>query len=641
MKLKIREKILIITVVTVLLAVGANALFVSRMFEKEYSSALQSKMNVIADTLKLQIERLFKLGIPVENIEGFEDQCIDVVRRNEEVAYAMVVRMNGEILFHNHSAIQGTVINDKRLLDALKQNRQISCLSEIDGKMYYNSLVPIPNCPKGCIISIIVGYPLDIVNGKVQESLNYSFIVASVLLCVAAALVLVSLTISVTRPLHCLVTTIQKIRQNWDLNSRVTVRSSDEIGDLATNFNLMVEDLNRTTVSRDALVKEIADRKKAEEALQESSERLKAIFDTVQAGIFLIRADGYIIVDANQVAAEMIGLDKENIVGKECHRFICPAEKNNCNVTDLGQGVDNTERILLTDSGEEIPVLKTVIPITLSGKNYLLESFVDITERKNSERKLEELNNKLVQSNQQLQEFVYVASHDLREPIRKINSFGQMLAESMADRLNEEDRENLDFMIDGAGRMQQMIEALLTYSRVNTKGVESKRVDLNNVIEELQKLELSIKIEETNAKLTVPEPLPDVFTDPTQVRQLLQNLISNGLKYQKKDVVPEITIRASKENNGMVRVEVSDNGIGIKEDKYNDVFVMFRRLHSKTEYEGTGIGLAVCKRIVERHGGRIGVTSTYGEGSTFWFTIPSVKGKSKTEKEMPMEIGVG
>ncbi len=238
---------------------------------------------------------------------------------------------------------------------------------------------------------------------------------------------------------------------------------------------------------------------------------------------------------------------------------------------------------------------------------------------------LEEMVEKLNQSNRQLQEFTYVASHDLREPLRKISAFGQLLIASIGDKIEDDDRENLDFMIDGAERMQQMIEALLTYSRVITKEVEFETVDLNKAVEELQSFELSVKLEETKTNLVVPEPLHQVSCDPAQVRQLLQNLIANGLKYQKQGNIPEITIRSHMQEDGMVRVEVQDNGIGIEKDQCENVFVMFRRLHSRQEYEGTGIGLAICKKIVERHGGNIGIDSVYGEGSTFWFTMPSAQ----------------
>ncbi len=284
----------------------------------------------------------------------------------------------------------------------------------------------------------------------------------------------------------------------------------------------------------------------------------------------------------------------------------------------------------LVDAKDQLETKVKERTAELSSTNSKLKGEIDV--RKKVEESLKSVNDKLSQSNQQLQEFTYVASHDLREPTRKISSFGQMLAESLADKLDEDDKENLNFMIEGADRMQQMIEALLTYSRVSTKGVTAEKVDLNEIVEQLKSLELSAKLEETNGTISIPEPLPAIDCDPAQIRQLLQNLISNGLKYQNDDVVPEIIIRANAEDNGMIRVEVQDNGIGIKREQFDNVFIMFRRLHSRREYDGTGIGLAVCKRIVERHGGEIGVSATYGEGSIFWFTMPASKVSVENEE---------
>jgi signal transduction histidine kinase len=253
----------------------------------------------------------------------------------------------------------------------------------------------------------------------------------------------------------------------------------------------------------------------------------------------------------------------------------------------------------------------------------------EVQSRKEAQMRLVDMNKdmaraveKLEQSNQQLQEFAYVASHDLREPLRKISSFGRLLQDSLQEKLTADDKENFDFMIDGAQRMQQMIEALLTYSRVTTHGAEFRAVDLNLIVEQLRTLELAAKLEDVpGSTIDVPEPLPVVFGDPIQIRQLLQNLIANGMKYQPKGAVPKIVIKAVKAEENLMKIEVEDNGIGIKEEYYNTVFTMFRRLHSRSEYEGTGIGLAVCKRIVERHNGKIGLTSVVGKGTTFWFTI--------------------
>ena len=250
---------------------------------------------------------------------------------------------------------------------------------------------------------------------------------------------------------------------------------------------------------------------------------------------------------------------------------------------------------------------------------------------------LESLNEKLTHSNQQLQEFTYIASHDLREPARKISSFGQLLTKSLAGKLNDDEQENLDFMIDGADRMQQMIESLLVYSRVSTKKTEFEDVDLNEVIEKLKTLELAAMLQETDGKISVPQPLPAVKGDPSQICRLLQNVISNALKFHKPGISPEVIVRANIRVDGMVCVEIEDNGIGIKREQHENVFTMFRRLHSRKDYDGTGIGLTVCKRIVERHKGEIGIRSVYGSGLTFWFTLPALQ-SSQSKQLQPVSV---
>jgi light-regulated signal transduction histidine kinase (bacteriophytochrome) len=244
--------------------------------------------------------------------------------------------------------------------------------------------------------------------------------------------------------------------------------------------------------------------------------------------------------------------------------------------------------------------------------NQQLES--EVAERKRIQKALEI-------SNSDLTDFVYIASHDLREPLRKISSFGQLLQKSLQGKLSNDEQENLNFMIDGSDRMTMMIDGLLTYSRANTKDILLEIVDLNEVIERLKELELGMLLEETGSIIEVPQPLPKVHADPVQMEQLLQNLIANGIKYRKEGVKPRITIKAKEVPDNKVRIEVQDNGIGIAPEYYNEIFKMFKRLHSRREYDGCGIGLSVCKKIVERHGGQIGIESKLDAGSTFWFTI--------------------
>ncbi len=255
-----------------------------------------------------------------------------------------------------------------------------------------------------------------------------------------------------------------------------------------------------------------------------------------------------------------------------------------------------------------------------------------------SNHELMTLTQKLEETNRELKDFVYIASHDLREPLRKITSFGSILKESLEDKLTGDDKENMKYMIDGADRMTKMIEGLLAYSRVGSKEVPFEEVDLNEIVEQLKQLELSKLLEETNATLEVPEPLPKIQANATQIRQLLQNLVGNGIKYRTKDVKPHIIIRAKYIDNGEIRVEVQDNGIGIEEKYFEDIFKMFRRLHSRQEFEGTGIGLSICKKIVEKHNGKIGVESKPGNGATFWFSLPA---KNVIENEQLVSIAQG
>lgn len=225
----------------------------------------------------------------------------------------------------------------------------------------------------------------------------------------------------------------------------------------------------------------------------------------------------------------------------------------------------------------------------------------------------------LARSNKELEQFAYVASHDLQEPLRTVSGYLQLLQGRHQDALDEDANEFISYAVKAAARMKQLIEDLLAFSRVGTTAKEPAPTACDVVITEvLDSLELAI--DDANAMVT-HDPLPVVSADAGQLMQLLQNLISNALKYRHADRDPVIHISAEQREGEWV-FSVKDNGIGI-EDKYAErIFVIFQRLHGKEEYSGTGIGLAVCKKIVERHGGRIWVESVPGEGSTFLFTIP-------------------
>lgn len=244
---------------------------------------------------------------------------------------------------------------------------------------------------------------------------------------------------------------------------------------------------------------------------------------------------------------------------------------------------------------------------------------------KKQETELSEINEirkRLEESKREFEEFIHVASHDIREPLRKISSFGALLQESVSSELNDDQLENLSFMTDGALRMQSMIDDLLTYSRITTRAMPFQPVDLNEVVVNLRNFEIAALLEETGGEILIPSPLQNVFGDLSQIHQILQNLIANGLKFHKGGIPPRVTITSYLAAKNMVRVNVQDDGIGIDPKYHDQIFIMFKRLQDPNRYQGTGIGLSICKKIVQRHGGQIGVYSMPENGTTLWFTLP-------------------
>ena len=308
-------------------------------------------------------------------------------------------------------------------------------------------------------------------------------------------------------------------------------------------------------------------------------------------------------------------------------------------------GAGNLDYKVATDAKDEIGQLSRAFDQMTGNLRRTTTSISkleqEVAEREKAERALQAANRflseatkKLEDSNRELQGFAYIASHDLREPLRKISSFGGLLKESLTGKLDHDQQENLDFMINGADRMNQMIEGLLVYSRLTTREVAPEVVDLNETLEQLAQLELGALLEETDATIEVPQPLPKVWAVPLQINQLLQNLIVNGIKYRRQNTQPKIVITAKRIAQDTLRIEVRDNGIGIKEEFHADIFAMFRRLHSRKKYDGTGIGLAICKKIVEKHGGQIGVESKQGQGATFWFTLSLAQQAEKQAEQL-------
>lgn len=272
----------------------------------------------------------------------------------------------------------------------------------------------------------------------------------------------------------------------------------------------------------------------------------------------------------------------------------------------------------LQRSQEELEIRVQARTQELMTVNTALQA--EVNERLEAQQQLQRLAEDLQRSNQELEQFAYVASHDLQEPLRTVTSYTQMLARKYQGNLDDKADKYIGYVVDGATRMQQLISDLLSYSRVGRQHLQRQLTDLNSLVNQALK-NLQIAIAE-GSEITV-DPLPTLYVDPTQISQLLQNLIGNALKYRSQ-AVPKIHIAAQQQEQEWL-FSVQDNGIGIEPQYAERIFVIFQRLHTRRNHPGTGIGLAICKKIVERHHGKIWLESQPGEGSTFYFTLPTTQ----------------
>jgi PAS domain S-box-containing protein len=408
------------------------------------------------------------------------------------------------------------------------------------------------------------------------------------------------------------------------------------------------------------LERQIAERISAEEALREREQFLSNIFESIQDGISVL--DGELNIVRTNPTMERWYSHTMPLVGKKCfeayHRVDHPCEK--CPVLQTLKSGKTTYEVVprIGAKGDIQGWLELyAFPLIAPGSDQVIgviEYFRDISDRKKAEEALraseerhraeleqqieertselvvanEHLRNEIVErkrtatelerSNAELQQFAYVASHDLQEPLRMISSYMQLLRRRYEGKLDQDCDDFVNYAVDGAKRMRDLINDLLQYSRVGTHGKPLQSVDCETLLKQaLANLQMSI--EDCDAQVT-RDPLPTLMADGTQLVQLFQNLLDNALKFRRN--VPPLIHISAKRNDDYWLFSVSDNGIGIDPQYADRIFVIFQRLHGRDEYPGTGIGLAICKKIVERHGGRIWVEAEPGAGTTFHFTIP-------------------
>jgi PAS domain S-box-containing protein len=374
-----------------------------------------------------------------------------------------------------------------------------------------------------------------------------------------------------------------------------------------------------------AAIRSIGVRKAAEEHLLQMEARYRGLLEAAPDAMVVVNEAGRIVL-LNAQAEKQFGYHRDELLGQQVTSIIpegfaerlvadgtrTPAEAL---AQQIGTGIELSAR---RRDGTEFPIELMLSPLESAGAILVTAAIRDITARKAAEahllQKVEELN----RSNLELGQFVYIASHDLQEPLRMVASYTQLIARRYKGKLDTEADEFIAFAVDGANRMQRLIHDLLAYSRVGTQGGDLLEVSSEEALQHALK-NLHGAIHDSSALVT-RDPLPTIVADASQLVQLLQNLVGNAIKYQGPGV-PKIHISA-KESGRKWTFSVQDNGIGIDPQYFERIFGMFQRLHRREEFAGTGIGLAICKRIVERHGGSISVESQPGHGSTFSFSFP-------------------
>ncbi len=371
-----------------------------------------------------------------------------------------------------------------------------------------------------------------------------------------------------------------------------------------------------------ASVVDTTERRENEMAKEHLQKETQVILDSIPASV-LFKDTQNQIIRVNQTAADLIGLPPNEIEGQHAREFFDDHEQQYQD--DLSVIKSRQPRLgivhLYASSQSEYRWARTdKIPIFDQGENLtgLLVVSYDITDLKKAQEALAIANTELQTSNDELAQFAYVASHDLQEPLRKITSFCELLKEDYGDQLDEEGQLFIQYIVGGAVRMRALIQDLLAYSGVDSKGRPSELMDLRLTVENVID-SLSRQIEDAQVTITMGD-LPTVWAGKFQMEQLMQNLISNAIKYR-SDTSPQVHVSTETQQDSWI-ISVRDNGIGIDPKYHDQIFGVFKRLHSLDAYAGTGIGLAICKRIVDRLSGRMWVESTVGEGSTFFVEIP-------------------
>jgi len=565
-----------------------------------------------------------------EAVPGFQSAherdllpLLQAAEHDQGASFAMALDPSGLILAHTNVSEKGTLCQDKEALDMLRSGRPEVRVHKMGRDLVLDVSAPVwapldedPSerflfkVQAGGAIhqrrlgTVRLGLPLR----RTQESqakLFHQMAAIGTSVGLAAVLFAIWLMRSFLKPVKLLVEGTARVARG-DYGATVPIHADDELGQLGRSFNHMSKVLAETTVSKDFF-----------------SSVLSSMLDP----LMVMDPAGHLQM-INLAACRFLGYTEQELIGKPVHFLFeetdaLLAAEDTSTVDGPGKPQVNRDLHFLTKQGARVPILfsRSVLRDKDGHVTGIIGVAKDLTERKAAEERL-------ARSNRELQDFASIASHDLQEPLRKVQVFGDRLSAKCAEQLGEEGRDYLDRMQKAITRMQTFINDLLTYSRVTSKAMPFEPVDLGKIAGEVVS-DLEIRIEQAGGKVDIG-PLPVLEADPLQMRQLLQNLIANALKFHRPGAAPMVRVEAENETGPtdpshpgpVCRLAVRDNGIGFEQKHADRIFKIFERLHGRDEYEGTGIGLAVCRKIAERHGGRITAEGVPNQGATFIVELP-------------------
>jgi PAS domain S-box-containing protein len=406
-------------------------------------------------------------------------------------------------------------------------------------------------------------------------------------------------------------------------------RSDNSILDVEISF--LATGAQRETLL--IIARDITLRKESERLVQKEREILSALLEKSLCGIVLIEASGHKIVDVNPIAINMIGRSKEEIVGNICHQFICPAEVGKCPISDLGLSVDKSEKKIINAQKEVIPILKSVAPVTIEDKDYFVECFIDLSERKRSEETLLRAKQEAEAASRTKSEFLTNMSHELRTPLNSIIGFSDLLLDKVFGDLNGKQLKYVNNISVSGKHLLELINDILDLSKVEAGKMELhySEFSIDQLFDEVKSTIAPLaQVKNLGMEFKIDPDCGDIQADRSRLIQILCNLVSNAVKFTPEG--GKVSVCCKKSENRAV-FSVTDTGIGISPEDQKYLFEPFKQIDSGTnrQYGGTGLGLALVKQFVEMHNGRVWFTSVQGKGSSFIFELP-VNGLDNAEK---------